>query len=118
MEKQTAEQGKKICDCTQLIFVKKGFSGSAAIAGFTMALTVCGVIFYLILQYEQNNIDAVDNLNAKFFLNKQVPTYNTLNYSLIVGAGIICLLSLFAGTLGMNSVLSVCQKCGKKTILK
>jgi len=78
------------CPDNELVIIKKGFSGEYAIGGFFIA---CFISYLLIrMLYPNGNIDSI--------------TYTI--------ASILITLSLFAGTIKMNKLYSVCPKCGKK----
>jgi hypothetical protein len=81
------------CYCNQLTVIKKGFSGSYAIGGFMFGMLFSWFIIWVC--YPNGNISSAA-------------------YSI---ASLFCILCLFAGTIGMNKLLSVCPKCGKTTNL-
>lgn len=82
------------CYCNQTTIVKKGFSGTYAILGFIGGI----IISSLLLKVLYPNGNPVD------------PIYYPIS-------SIFSTLCLFAGTIDMNDLFSVCHKCGKITPL-
>ena len=84
---------KEDCPENELTVIKKGFSGAYAVGGFLFGI----LISWIIIGASSPNGGVSGEI-----------------YSI---AAIGCTLCLFAGTIGMNKLLSVCPKCGKITEL-
>ncbi len=87
-----AEDKENYCPCNQPTVIKKGFSGIYAISGFLIGIVVSSVFIKMIYP-EGHPVDSIAYTIASFFV-------------------ILC---LFAGTIRMNDLFSVCPKCGKIT---
>jgi len=88
-----SEEKENDCPCYQLTVIKKGFSGVYAVGGFLFGILI-----------------------SWFIIGAAYPNGGVSGevYSI---AEVACTLCLFAGTIGMNKLLSVCPKCGKTTNL-
>ena len=82
------------CPDNELVIIKKGFSGIYAVGGFLFGMLI-----------------------SWFIIGAMYPTGSIINGEAYLIAAVGCTLNLFAGTIGMNKLLSVCPKCGKITEL-
>ena len=89
-----SEENENDCPCYQLTVIKKGFSGIYAVGGFLFGMLI-----------------------SWFIIGAMYPTGSIINGEAYLIAAVGCTLNLFAGTIGMNKLLSVCPKCGKTTNL-
>ena len=85
---------KENCPDNELVIIKKGFSGIYAVGGFLFGMLI-----------------------SWFIIGAMYPTGSVINGEAYLIAAVGCTLCLFAGTIGMNKLLSVCSKCGKTTNL-
>jgi len=83
------------CSCNNLAVIKRGFSGLGAVIGIGVSLIISGFIILISIDIKSDN---------RFI-------WQALAIFLV-------LISPLLGTIGMNSLYSVCPKCGKITKLK
>jgi|GEM_PF-3889433 len=98
------------CPHENLQVIKKGFSGERAVLCFLGILIISGVAIGIIINEQSKNIAKSPDLSN---LSSTAFDYFRENVLLIGLAIIASLLGLFAGTIGMNKLSSVCTKCGQ-----
>jgi uncharacterized BrkB/YihY/UPF0761 family membrane protein len=93
------------CKCTNVQVIKKGFNGEKAVIIFIVCLVISTVLMYLILNSEQSSMPVG--------YGEVRPEYGFINTGLLSIFSLITMLSLFAGTIGMNQIIKVCPTCNK-----
>jgi hypothetical protein len=108
---------KEDCLCNQLTVVKKGFSGYKAIMTFTQIAVVSIIIIGVTMAIQSTNANIDADISNKYGIERASNNYAVIDEVLVSIATTACFLGLFAGTIGMNKLLTVCSKCGKVTPL-
>jgi len=106
------------CPCDNPQIVKKGFSGSNSVLCFLAIFIVSAVIIGITLNEQDKNTQSIAQGSDLEHLAGTMLSHFYENSILISAATVACFLGLFAGTIGMNKLYSICPKCGKKIYLK
>ena len=108
------EVKKEDCQCEQLLVIKKGFNGFKAVSTFIGIAIFFAIVIWVVISDQNYDMQLDASISNKYGLEAAShPNYLIINSALISIAGIASFLGLFAGTIDMNKLFSVCPKCGK-----
>ena len=104
---------KEFCPCNQVTVIKKGFNGYKAVSTFITIAVLSAIVIFSVTQLQSASAETDAQVDAITHMGSAPVSHFVLNSVLVSLATMAALLGLFAGTINMNDLYSVCPKCGK-----